>query len=234
MKSSALEVNLSDTKVDVTINAKYEVFLDIVSSYVGILNRMNIFLKELSHPYKNWEFIVSEARHFSLQYFYLYKSHAAGDKALDLFVEIFLASFESESNLKVKTSAADNLMLFLQHIVKESDQALGGFLPVIETAVEKIESYDGKDFYFFVRSYYQPDKMARALLDCLKGDEAIFKTLNRFLVKFYGYSFDYWLQQEDPIDWIGRSIDVNHLEQGLQAILKAVSHANLKLWQKKT
>ncbi|SDU45691.1 pyruvate, orthophosphate dikinase [Desulfobacula phenolica] len=233
VKSRALEVNLSDTKVDVIIDSKYEVFLDIVSSYVGILNRMNVFLKELSHPYKNWEFIVSEARHFSLQYFYLYKSHPDGGKALDLFVDIFLDSFESDSPLCLKTRAADNLMLFLQHIVKESDHDFDLFLHVIEKAVQKIESYEGRDFYFFVRSYYQPDKIAKALLVNLKGDAPIFKSLNLFLIKFYEYSFDYWLKQEDPICWIGQSINVNRLEQGLQSILKSVSHEKIRLWQKK-
>jgi pyruvate,orthophosphate dikinase len=222
--------------VDVIIESKYEVFLEIVSSYVGIRNRMNIFLKELSHPYKNWEFIVSEARHFSLQYFYLYKPHPKGEKALDLFVDIFLDSFESDSDLKVKTSAADNLMLFLQHIVKESGQKLNDFLPVIERAVQKIESYEDKDFYFFVRSYYQPDKMAKNLLKCLEDDVAaavIFKSINPFLVKFYDYSFNYWLKQEDPLTWIGQSMDVNQLDTGLLSILNEVSHANILLWQKK-
>jgi len=75
VKSTALEVNLSDTKVDIIIDSKYQIFLDIFSSYFGILNRMNIFLKELSHPYKNWEFIVSEARHLGIHYFYMYKPH---------------------------------------------------------------------------------------------------------------------------------------------------------------
>ncbi|WP_291464082.1 hypothetical protein [Desulfobacula sp.] len=232
MKSGALEANLFDTKVDVIIDSKYQVFLDIVSSYVGILNRMNIFLKELSHPYKNWEFIVSEARHFSLQYFYLYKPHPKGDKALELFVDIFLESFESDCALKVKTSAADNLMLFLQHIVKESEQELDRFLPVIEKAALKIESYEGRDFYFFVRSYYQPDKIAKKLLGCLKGNAAFFTSLNRVLIKFYNYSFNYWLEQEDPISWIGRSIDINRLDDGLQQLLKEVSHQNILKWRK--
>jgi pyruvate,orthophosphate dikinase len=122
VKSTALEVNLSDTKIDVVIDPKYQVLLEIVSSYVGILNRMNIFLQELSHPYKNWEFIVSEARHFSLQNFHLYKGHSDGDKALALFVDILLEAFESNSNLKIKTGATDNLMLILQHIVKDSEK----------------------------------------------------------------------------------------------------------------
>jgi len=232
VKSQALEVNLSDTKVDIIIDSKYQVFLDIVSSYVGILNRMNIFLKELSHPYKNWEFIVSEARHFSLQYFYLYKGHPKGDKALKLFVDIFLESFEADSTLKVKTSAADNLMLFLQHIIKESEQELDRFLPVIEKTIVKIESYEDKEFYFFVRSYYQPDKTAKNLLGTLKEDGAIFKPVNRFLVKFYEYSFDYWLKQEEPISWVGQSIDINQLDDGVKCILEEVSHNTIVKWQK--
>ena len=232
MKSTALEVNLSDTKVDVIIDSKYQIFIDIVSSYVGILNRMNIFLEELSHPYKNWEFIVSETRHLSLHYFYLYKPHPNAVKALELFVDIFIESFESDSSLKIKTSAADNLMLFLQHIVKESDPEMDRFGPVIEKALLKIESYDEKEFYFFVRSYYQPDKIAKSLLSCIKGDEKIFKPLNLFLVKFYECSFTYWLKQEDPISWIGLSMDVNELDEKLQHILREVSHKKILTWRK--
>ncbi len=232
MKSTALEVNLSDTKIDVVIDPKYQVLLEIVSSYVGILNRMNIFLQELSHPYKNWEFIVSEARHFSLQNFHLYKGHSDGDKALALFVDILLKAFESNSNLKIKTGAADNLMLFLQHIVKNSETELDRFLPVIEKAVQKIESFEGEDFYFFVKSYYQPDKIAKIMFDNLKEDATVFKSINRLLIKFYNYSFDYWLDQDDPISWVGQSIDTNLLTPGLSKILKDVSHGKIRTWQK--
>ncbi len=237
MKSTALEINLSDTKVDIAIDSRYQSLIDIVSPYVGILNRMNIFLQELSHPYKNWEFIISEARHFSLQNFHLYKGHADGGNALALFVDIFLKAFESDSNLKVRTSAVDNLMLFLQHIVKDSKEELDRFLPVVEKAVLKIESYEDENFYFFVRSYYQPDKIATILLDCLEPDclekdAAVFKSINQLLIKFYRYSFDYWLQQEDPVSWISRSIDTKQLTLGLKKILEDVSHAKIKLWQK--
>jgi pyruvate, orthophosphate dikinase len=232
VKSTALEVNLSDTRIDVVIDLEYQILLDIVSSYVGILNRMTIFLQELSHPYKNWAFIVSEARHFSLQNFHLYKGHSDGDKALDLFVDIFLKAFESDSNLKIKTGAVDNLMLFLQHIVKNSNDDLTRFLPVIEKAVFKIESCENQEFYFFVKSYYQPDKIAKILLDCLENDAKIFRSINRFLIKFYKYSFSYWLNQDDPIAWVGQSIDTSQLPPDLNRILQDVSHSKINLWQK--
>jgi len=232
VKPTALEVNLSDTKVDVIIDPKYQILLDIVSSYVGILNRMNIFLEELSHPYKNWEFIVSEARHLSIHYFYLYKPHPDGEAALALFIDIFTASFESDSSLKIKTGAADNLMLFLQHIVKESDQEIKRLLPVIEKALKRIEAYEEKEFYFFVRSYYQPDKIAESLLGCIKDHSTIFKSLNRFLVKFYESSFNYWLKQEDPMTWVGLCMDINQLDDDLLHILQEVSHKKILRWLK--
>lgn len=228
MKSQALEANLSDTKVDVSIDLKYGLFLDIVSSYVGIKNRMNIFLKELSHPYKNWEFIISEARHFSIQYFYLYKSYPDGDKAADLFVDIFLDSFESTSDAKIKTKAADILMLYLQHIVKETKLESNGFTRAVERAVQKIQEFEDQEFYFFVKSYYQPDKIAKNLADSLKQDDTVFKSINSLLVKFYEYSFDYWLGHEDPVSWIARNFDKNRLDKNLRQALKQISHANIR------
>ena len=232
MKSTALEVNLSDTKVDVVIHSEYQVLIDIVSPYVGILNRMTIFLQELSHPYKNWEFILSEARHFSLQNFHLYKGHARGEKALALFVDIFLKAFEANSRLKIKTGAVDNLMLFLQHIAKNSQDELNRFLPIIEKAVRQIESFEDEDFYFFVKSYYQPDKIAKILVDTLEKEAVIFKPINTLLIKFYNFSFNYWLKQDDPVAWIGHSIDTDLMTPEINRILKEVSHVTVKTWQK--
>lgn len=232
VKSTALEVNLSDTNVEVVIDPQYDVLIDIVSPYVGILNRMTVFLKELSHPYKNWEFIVSEARHLSLHYFYLYKPHADGDKALALFVRIFTSAFESDAGQGVKSGAADNLMLFLQHIVKESRDELGRFLSVIEAAVEQIRTYESDDFYEFVRSYYQPDKMAGQLLDCVESDAPVFEALNRMLIKFYRFSFSYWLEQSDAMEWVTSGLDGKPLEPKVYDMIHGVSHEQLIAWQK--
>nr|MDA8135144.1 pyruvate, phosphate dikinase [Desulfobacteraceae bacterium] len=232
MKSKALEINLSDTKVDVGIDEKYAVLLNIVSPYVGILKRMNIFLQELSHPYKNWGFIVSETRYFSIQNFYLFRQED-GDKALSLFAGIYATAFESNSNPKLKTEAADNLMLFLQHMVKESGPDLHRFLHVIKETIEKIETYDEGSFYYFIKSYYQPDKIAEALLKSLGPENtAFFKSINPFLVKFHDGSFHYWLSQEDPLAWVAQSMDIEQLDQELKDILSEVSHSRILSWQK--
>lgn len=78
LKSDALAVNLADTQVDVQIDARYEVLQEIMADYFGLLKRLEIFLKELSHPYQNWDFIIKEAIAFVLSYFHLLKSHPRG------------------------------------------------------------------------------------------------------------------------------------------------------------
>jgi len=60
VQSKALEVNIASYYVDVTIDEKYSVLQEVMSKYYGIMEGFNTFLKELSHPYKNWQFIVQK------------------------------------------------------------------------------------------------------------------------------------------------------------------------------
>ena len=66
IQSKALAVNIADYHVDVEIDPKYAVLQEVMSRYFGLMEGVNTFLKELSHPYKNWQFIVSEARGYAL------------------------------------------------------------------------------------------------------------------------------------------------------------------------
>ncbi|WP_022666297.1 PEP/pyruvate-binding domain-containing protein [Desulfospira joergensenii] len=235
MKSKALEVNLSDTKTDVAIDEKYRFLLEIFSGYVGILNRMEIFLKELSHPYMNWGFIVSEARHFSLHYFYLYKSHEKGKDALALFAQMQISAFESKTEPRIRSDAADNLMLLMHHMAKESGQNLDRFLPVIETFLNRVSSYEDRDFKFFMGSYYQPDRLGALVLENLsrepKDCPGLFSALNRLLIRFFNSSFSYWLKKDDPIEWIRENIDEWQVTQELAQVLEQVSHTRVRTWQ---
>ena len=75
IKSKALEVNLADTRIDVSIDPRYAVLQKVFSKYYGLMDGLTTFLKEISHPLRNWHFIVQEARGYSLDYFHLLKSH---------------------------------------------------------------------------------------------------------------------------------------------------------------
>ena len=57
VKSEALEVNLADYHVDVDVDEKYSVLQEVMSKYYGLMEGLNTFLAELSHPYKNWRLL---------------------------------------------------------------------------------------------------------------------------------------------------------------------------------
>ena len=94
VKSKALEINLADYHVDVAIDEKYAPLQEVMSKYYGLKEGLNTFLKELSHPYKNWRFIVTETRKYCLEYFHLIKNHPKGPTAASLLADI-LFNFNS-------------------------------------------------------------------------------------------------------------------------------------------
>ncbi|MFO7749915.1 MAG: PEP/pyruvate-binding domain-containing protein [Desulfobacteraceae bacterium] len=231
MESNALEVNLFDTKVNVSIEEKYRVLQDIVSDYHGILKRMNAFLEELSHPYINWEFIVKETRHFSLHYFYLYKDHEEGNRAFELFIDIFLRALDQ--NLKATTlfHAAGNLMLLLQHVLKEPCQNREEFIKTVARAADQIQRLNEDLFSSFVRCWHQPDKLAQLLLNADEERAGDFTAVNLFLKRYYEFSFSCFLKEKDPFFWITDDPDIKNLPPEAETILQTVSHEQIQQFQ---
>ncbi len=107
VKSKALEVNLADYHVDVAVDAKYATLQEVMSKYYGLMDGLNTLLKELSHPYKNWRFIVTETRKYSLEYFHLIKSHPKGPSAANLLSDIFFDALGSDNAIDVKIDDRD-------------------------------------------------------------------------------------------------------------------------------
>ncbi len=239
MKSKALEVNLSDTRAEVAIDQQYVLLLDFFQGYVGIVSRLETFLKELSHPYRNWGFIVGEARHFSLHYFHLYKSQARGHEALGLLCDILTQAFEAAPETDIKINASDNLMLVLHHIAKEGGEDTGRFLPLMTREINRVLTLDDSGFFYFVSSYYQPDRLAAMLLDREittpeeSSQEAaeFIPVLNRFLIRYFDASFSFWLDQDDPQTWMRENIEEWRLGGDMVALLDRVSHDRVREWQ---
>jgi len=109
MKSKALEVNLAHTRVDVTVDNRYEILLEVMGQYYGVKQGLQTFLKEICHPYKNWQYIVKEARSYALNYFHILKTHPKGPEAAKLYFDIFFQAIDSSRNEDVRIDAADNL-----------------------------------------------------------------------------------------------------------------------------
>ena len=224
VKSKALEVNIADYHVDVIIDTKYSVLQEVMSKYFGLMEGLNVFLEELSHPYKNWRFIVAEARKYSLEYFHLLKSHPRGPEAAKLLIEIFIDAVDACKDAEVKEDSVDNILLFTQKTIKESGPYLNKFKPVIDETFNRIRSFPDDLFSLFVKSYYAINRLAETYLQNSPESCTDFKALNLLLIKYYRYTYGYWLNQADPQTWFEKEaveIDPNY---HFDDFFKSISH----------
>ncbi len=230
VKSKALEVNLADYHVDVAVDAKYATLQEVMSKYYGLMDGLNTLLKELSHPYKNWRFIVTETRKYSLEYFHLIKSHPKGPSAANLLSDIFFDALGSDNAIDVKIDAIDNLQLFLHKVVKESNADLEPFLPHIDSAFLRIADLPDDLFVLFTRSYYQINRLAETFMSFAPKADGSFKAINRLLIKFYKFTYDYWLGERDPQTWFEAEVSEIDPHGAFDEFFKNISHSQLKNW----
>ncbi len=228
MKSKALEINLECYRVDVAIDDKYAILQEVMCKYYGLMDGLNTFLKELSHPYKNWEFIVQEARNYSLNYFHLLKNHPRGPDAAAILVNIFHDAILSESKVEVRANAVDNLLLFLQKIIKDSGSDIKRFMPVIADSFDSIRNYKEDSFFLFVKSFYQIKKLARAILNHTHElTSADYQAINLLLLKYFKHTYSYWLREEDPFDWFKNEAGDIDDKEPFDEIFKYISHKQI-------
>jgi len=230
IKSKALEVNIADYHVDVTIDPKYAALQEVMSGYYGLIEGIHTFLKELSHPYKNWQFIVKEARNYSLNYFHLLKNHPNGSDAASLFVDIFRIAIESTQNNEVRVDAVDNLLLFLQKIIKDSGPDFERFSTVINNSFNHIRKCQDDYFFLFVKSYYQIKRLAETILHSAPDNFSDYKALNLLLIKYFQHTYAYWLRTENPQIWLEKEAGEISNPEKFGKIFKEISHTQLNKW----
>ncbi len=231
VKSKALEVNLADYHVDVAIDAKYSTLQEVMSQYFGLMEGLNTLLKELSHPYKNWRFIVTETRKYSLEYFHLIKNHPKGPAAANLLIDIFFDALEADVDADVKVDAIDNLQLFLQKAIKDSGSNLDTFLPSLDKAFMRIAQLPDDRFALFCRSYYQINRLAKVFLECAPKSDGAFRDINQLLIKFYHVTYDYWLGESDPKAWFVKEVTEVEQRSDFTDYFKSISHSQLADWK---
>lgn len=198
IKSKALEANLASTHVDVIIDDRYACIQAVMARYYGLMEGLNTFLGELSHPYRNWQFIVGEARGYALDYFHLFRSHPRGPQAAEAMLGIFVEAIGADLDEEVRTDAVDNLLLYLQLIILESRDRLPDFLPVVNRTFRWIHACPDDPFFLFVKSFYSIKRIIRLLAadrqDCIT-DYTVF---NRLLIRMFRVTYAYWGGIEDP------------------------------------
>jgi pyruvate,orthophosphate dikinase len=228
IQSKALEINLARTQVDVAIEPRFACLQEVVASYYGLLVRMDTLLREVSHPYKNWQFIVDSARTFALDYFHLFKSHPRGPEAVQQLIDIFCQALEANAGHGVKIDAADNLILYLQKMIRSADDQLGRFQAVIDRALEFIADRSDEHFALFVRSYFSLKRVAEQHFQAQHGNHDNWSALCRVLIRYLQAGYDYWLNEPDPFQWFLEEAGPEMACFELETIFAPISHTTIK------
>jgi len=223
-KSRALEVNLASYHVEVSIDPRYLPLQEAMSRYYGLMEGVNVFLTELSHPYKNWKFIVQECRKYALDYFYIFQKHARGPEVVSLIIDVFLSAV-GEATPDVRADAVDNLLLFLQKTVKDAGLDLPRFYPVLEAAFDRIRMLPADHFELFAGSFYPIKRLAEL---CLRASppQSSFGALNLLVHRYHHYTYTYWLSQDDPMAWFETESEIGHLPI-FDEIFSEISHQKI-------
>ena len=147
-----------------------------------------------------------------------------GPRAAGLFVEIFTSAINQTGSIQVKTDAIDNLLLFIQKVIKESGAGIAAFKPVIDDSFNQIRSYQGEDFLLFIRSFYQIKKLAEAFLNCSSGVVTDYQALNLLLIEYFKHTYSHWLSEEDPQNWFVKEAGNIDNPKVINRFFKNISH----------
>ncbi len=225
IKSKALEVNLASYHVDVSIDERYMVLQEVMASYRGLSEKMDAFLKELSHPYRNWGFIVSEARTFALDYFHQLRKHEKGCDAAKLYAKIFASAVKAAQRTEVKSDAADNLLLLTRKMAREGGPQLA---EAINVAFDEIGNLGNEEFSFFVKSYYQLTDIAATILEKADVSNLDIPAINSLLLRYLNGVYRFWQQEKDCMAWLEKEIgqfpDDTPGKKRVTDLLSRVSH----------
>jgi len=233
IKSKALEANIADYHVDVSIDPKYGALHEAMSQYYGIREGVSTFLEELSHPYKNWQFIVNEARTYSLDYFHLLRRHDRGVEGALTFVEIFSEAIQANCGQSIQMDAADNLLLFIQKVIRDCEEDWDRFSNVITSAFQQIHAYPPKLFILFVKSHYQIKQLGEILLQGNQTTDKVSVGLNQLVVRYFQATYDYWLDEKDPQTWFESELEESESQQNWGEFFDDISHASIRRWQRR-
>ncbi len=228
IKSKALEINLARTQVEVAIDPRYCSLQEVMARYYGLLEGLNAFLKEVSHPYKNWQFIVNGVRGYALDYFHLMRTHPQGVDATQRLLEILLAALAAETAPAVKIDAADNLILFLQKIAKTAGPDYKRFAPLVNQTLDQIRALPGPLFDLFVRSFYPFKRLAEDIAAAQGPETTDLGAINRLMGRILDEGLAYWLAREDPLQWFLAETGTSGLSQELALIFHPICHGTLK------
>ncbi|MBT3198262.1 MAG: hypothetical protein HN344_11080, partial [Gammaproteobacteria bacterium] len=205
--SDALRANLLETAVDhVQIDPRHEILREPVKDYSGLIKGLDKLLLELNHPFRNWRLILPEFRSFVLKNNSRYLTHAAGPECATTILQVFLDALRESGKFISAEEVAEAICAYLDKLVSD----LGpGQLPAygesLARMLNQLNSLSRKQRLIISGSYHPIRTTLRNLLLKIKGTplEQTFdwQPLCSFQSSCLHHTYNYWLQQDNPVDF---------------------------------
>ncbi|MBF0138453.1 MAG: PEP-utilizing enzyme [Magnetococcus sp. DMHC-1] len=203
LESDALRVNLRNTAVArVDIDPRHVVLRQVVRDYAGITDSLDILLKELNHPFRNWPLILPDLKGFVLKNWSLYQDHDLGPNSFDLFRDFFFQALEGkESHLR---EVLEGLTAFLERVVTRITPGhLSPYAPCFDRLFQALTALPDRHLFLLSQSHYPLPRSLGVLLAAMRQvvppaptpDPRIMRDLLRRCLEI---SCDYWLRSPDP------------------------------------
>jgi hypothetical protein len=104
-RSTALEVNLRRTAIDVVIPEEQRVLLDITADRYGVQQNMRKLLRELNHSYIGWAEALEDLHRRAMGDFAHYALHERGAEAIEIFVALYAKAAQQASPAFLRETA---------------------------------------------------------------------------------------------------------------------------------
>ena len=234
--SKALEANIQQTASTVEIPARYTPLREAVARYQGLSSRLEHLLYEISHPYRNWQLIISELRPFVLKNISHYLGHTLGPDCFTLFSSIFLDALkDSRKNSKVISQTVEALLAYADKLISLLKPELlplyGPPLNIFFEQLARLDEIDSGVMMHMVQGHHPLKKMAEQVINLGHTDgeqRCSCAPAARLLRKVLRLNYACWLNEEDPLPWFESQCGTYcaDWQAGLQ--LAAISHARMR------
>ncbi len=201
--SGALRVNLQRTAFNVIIPPEHRILRDIVSKKAGILKQTEELLREIHHPYANWDEIVEPLRARALGDIHYYLQHQDGAQAVRLMVGFFFQALRKVRTHVRKARAFASLLDYLELIVRESSSSTEELQGVIVYACEQLEQWFAQEPLYAAKGTHKLRKIAEALL--VEGHVAVREKFLHLFSVALEHTYKLWTEQEDLNAWLGNN-----------------------------
>jgi len=236
IKSDALKANLEETAGEVIVDPVLYPLREVVEDYQGLSAKLDHLLYEISHPYRNWLFIVPETRAFVLKNMAHYNRHEKGPECFGLFCEIFLNALDDcQKNGKLVALIMEAMLAYTDKLINtltpdgldRYQNQLNSFFKQLIT----LDQMEGQVMLYMVQGHHPMKKMAIQLVSFSDSRPDIsfdYEPITRLMKEILTLNYQYWLGEEDPLPWFMEHCGEYCRDWQAGPFLTAISHEEIR------